>query len=282
MLESEVSLKKYLLIILIFLLSTSCSAKENPEVESILESPIQSETEENITPETVVIEETYLSKAKSFIEVVKNNRYKKNVAENMLEVSIQDIEPYILQNINYESIVNKCNRLPDDYVVENRIIANHNGYRTFELEETAGNAWNALNEEALENDIYYVLMDGFRTPEDQQYLFDVSYEVDPEWAYRYIAGVRHSEHEMGLAVDVSTSEGYPPEDFYETREGIFLRDNAHKYGFILRYPEGKEDITGINYESWHYRYVGPELAQKLYEEDLALEEYYNLEYEEKE
>ncbi len=275
-------LKKYLLIMLVLLSSTSCSSKENTEVNTSIESPITNEVEQAIQSETVVIEEVNLSTDTALTEIVSSNKFKKNVAPNMLEVSIQDIEPYILEDINHESIVNKCNRLPDEYVVENRVTANHNGYRTFELEEAAGDAWNALNADALEDGIYYVLIDGLRTPEDQQYLFDINYESDPDWALKYIAGVRHSEHEMGLAVDISTNEGFPPDNFYEIPEGIFLRDNAHKYGFVLRYPKGKEDITGIKYESWHYRYVGPELASVLYEEGITLEEYYSLEYEENE
>ena len=64
------------------------------------------------------------------------------------------------------------------------------------------------------------------------------------------------------------------EYFGETGGGIWLRDNAHKYGFIMRYPKGKEYITGIEYEPWHFRYVGPEAATIIYENDLCLEEFW--------
>ena len=64
------------------------------------------------------------------------------------------------------------------------------------------------------------------------------------------------------------------DDFEETKEYKWLIKNAYKYGFILRYPKGKEDITGYNYESWHYRYVGIEAAKIIYEENITFDEYY--------
>lgn len=84
----------------------------------------------------------------------------------------------------------------------------------------------------------------------------------------------HSEHQTGLAIDVNTSTGY----FADTSEGKWLKDNCQRFGFILRYPEGKEEITGCAYEPWHIRYVGKELAEILYNEGdwITLEEYFGL------
>ena len=62
--------------------------------------------------------------------------------------------------------------------------------------------------------------------------------------------------------------------FGQSEEGIWLRENAYRYGFVIRYLEGKEDITGYNYEPWHIRYLGEELAKELYERGITLEEYY--------
>lgn len=81
----------------------------------------------------------------------------------------------------------------------------------------------------------------------------------------------HSEHQTGLAIDVRGSSG-DYNDFEKTEEFIWMMNNAYKYNFILRYPKGKEHITGFKYEPWHYRYIG-ECAKEIYQKRLTLEEY---------
>lgn len=95
---------------------------------------------------------------------------------------------------------------------------------------------------------------------------------------RYSAAPGRSEHQTGLAIDIScASEGFGLETtFADTPEGIWVAENAHRFGFILRYPKDKEDITGYNYEPWHLRYVGTELAGYLFETGLTLDEYYGV------
>ena len=95
---------------------------------------------------------------------------------------------------------------------------------------------------------------------------------------RYSAAPGRSEHQTGLAIDIScASENFTLETtFADTPEGIWVAKNAHRFGFILRYPKDKEDITGYNYEPWHIRYVGTELAGQLYETGLTLDEYYGV------
>ncbi len=83
-----------------------------------------------------------------------------------------------------------------------------------------------------------------------------------------------SEHTTGLALDILSENHETANDAYgETPEGRWLVENAHRYGFILRYPEGKEHITGVIYEPWHYRYVGVEAATEIWERGICLEEY---------
>lgn len=95
-----------------------------------------------------------------------------------------------------------------------------------------------------------------------------------EQASMYSARPGHSEHQLGLAVDISTEsqQCYLSECFTSTPDGEWLAANAYKYGFTLRYPKGKEAITGYNFEPWHYRYVGVPLATALYQSGLTLEE----------
>lgn len=95
---------------------------------------------------------------------------------------------------------------------------------------------------------------------------------------RYSAAPGRSEHQTGLAIDIScASEDFGLETtFADTPEGLWVAKNAHRFGFILRYPKDKEHITGYNYEPWHIRYVGTELAGYLYETGLTLDEYYGV------
>ena len=94
-----------------------------------------------------------------------------------------------------------------------------------------------------------------------------------EEADAFAARPDFSEHQTGLALDIITY-GASGDNFDTTDAFKWLQKNADKYGFILRYPKGKEDITGYSYESWHYRYVGLEIAAYLKEHDMTYDEYY--------
>lgn len=87
-------------------------------------------------------------------------------------------------------------------------------------------------------------------------------------ARRTVARPGYSEHQLGLAVDINSQT-----DGSEWALYAWLSENAWRYGFILRYPQGGEDVTGIDYEPWHYRYVGPDAARAIYEQGCTLEEY---------
>ncbi len=118
---------------------------------------------------------------------------------------------------------------------------------------------------------------GHRTYDEQKDIFDTrikeyralghSKKEATSLVYEYVAEPGFSEHETGLALDVNSSDG----DSWELY--IWLQNNCHKYGFIIRYPQGKEDITGIEYEPWHIRFVGEDAAAYIHEYDLTLEEY---------
>ena len=97
-----------------------------------------------------------------------------------------------------------------------------------------------------------------------------------EKADTYSARAGYSEHQTALAIDFATktTTGLSNSDFGQTKEFNWLKDNAYKYGFILRYPKGEEYITGYMYESWHYRYIGKEAAKVVHDENLTYEEYF--------
>ena len=119
--------------------------------------------------------------------------------------------------------------------------------------------------------------EGYRTYEDQQEVWDTRVDYYLSWGYsnegavaeteKYVAVPGTSEHQLGLAVDINAADGNEWGVYY------WLSVHAHEYGFILRYPQGKEYITGYEYEPWHYRYVGEYAATYMYNNGLTLEEY---------
>jgi len=126
-----------------------------------------------------------------------------------------------------------------------------------------------------------VAFSGFRSYEYQTTLYNNYANRDgKEAADRYSARPGHSEHQTGLAFDIgekSREDLWLTAEFGETPAGKWLADNAYKYGFILRYPEGKEDVTGFMYEAWHFRYLGVEKATEVKQTGLTLEEYLSVE-----
>lgn len=145
-----------------------------------------------------------------------------------------------------------------------------------QLRKVAADALKAMFEDAKKSDIYLYARSGYRSYQTQNQLFNSYVENHgKEAAARFSAEPGQSEHQTGLAMDV-TSESVNfqlDESFGETTEGVWLREHGHEYGFIIRYPQDKEDITGYIYEPWHIRYLGVELATKVYESGLTYEEY---------
>lgn len=172
-------------------------------------------------------------------------------------------------------LVNDKNPVPDDYTPE-LIILSNGVYIDKKIYPDLQEMFDTMRE----NGIYPTVVEGYRTSDKQhqmmqEYIDDYisqgySEKDAAELALQWVAKPNHSEHETGLAVDINadTEYGTSDDDVYS-----WLKDNAHKYGFILRYPQNTEDITGIEYEPWHYRYVGKKDASAIYSKGITLEEY---------
>lgn len=121
-----------------------------------------------------------------------------------------------------------------------------------------------------------IMNSGFRSSKLQSFYYN-NYVKNSgqDAANRFSAKPGYSEHQTGLAFDVSyaSRKCYLEVCFAETEAGKWLADNAHKYGFILRYPNGKESVTGYQFEPWHFRYVGKEVAKAIYDKSTTYEEY---------
>lgn len=125
-------------------------------------------------------------------------------------------------------------------------------------------------------DLDLIMNSGFRSNKLQAFYYN-NYVKNSgvDAANKFSAKPGYSEHQTGLAFDVSYANRkcYLEVCFAETDAGKWLKENAHKYGFILRYPEGKESITGYQFEPWHFRYVGKEVAKEVFEKQITYEEY---------
>jgi D-alanyl-D-alanine carboxypeptidase len=145
------------------------------------------------------------------------------------------------------------------------------------MRKEAAEALEKLFAGAKKDGVYLAGVSGYRSRSTQKALFNRYVQKDgEEAARRYSAEPGHSEHETGLAMDVSGSDGKcAAEDcFAGTKEAKWLAEHAHEYGFIIRYPQGKESVTGYQYEPWHLRYVGNDIAKEIAEKGITLEEYY--------
>ena len=144
------------------------------------------------------------------------------------------------------------------------------------MREEAARALESLFAEATANGLELYATSGYRSYETQAAIFAANVaKVGEEEANRTSALPGQSEHQTGLAMDVTspTVRYRLVESFGASAEGIWLAENAHRFGFIIRYPKGKEHITGYSYEPWHLRYVGPEAAALIFARDLTLEDY---------
>ncbi len=183
-----------------------------------------------------------------------------------------------LNSINI--LVNKKHPLPEDYVPEGMIapdvLCMKDGIL---LQKEAAEAIKEMFVAAEEEEIYLAIGSAYRSYAYQKTLYENYVKRDgEEAANRYSAKPGQSEHQTGLAADLAASNGncYLKDCFKDTEEGKWLKKNAWKFGFILRYPEGKEEVTGYIFEPWHYRYIGQDEAKKVYESGLTLEEYYEI------
>ena len=127
-----------------------------------------------------------------------------------------------------------------------------------------------MQEDAAAKGLNLYIASGFRSYEYQTTLYNRYVERSgKEEADRYSARPGYSEHQTGLALDLNTIDA----SFADTDEYEWVKRNCYKYGFIIRYPEGAEEITGYMYEPWHLRYLGTDIARDVYESGLTLEEY---------
>lgn len=173
--------------------------------------------------------------------------------------------------LDITTLVNKYNKLPDNYEIDDLVTLDEEySSRGEKIREIAYKDLKVMFDKAREDGINLNVISGYRTSEKQNTLFNNSVKKNGiEHALMYSAKMGHSEHQLGLAIDINTTQ----ESFKNTNEYKWLKNNSYKYGFIERYKENKENITGFAYEPWHYRYIGIDNATKVFTENITYEEY---------
>ena len=177
---------------------------------------------------------------------------------------------------NNSLLTNKFYQLSEDYEpTDLKDISNVYSYgENQKLRNDAYNAFIEMFNDAKKENVTLIINSSYRSYQDQK----ETYEKYLTWygedeTNKLAAKPGFSEHQTGLAVDIQTY-GSNKSNFEQTDAFKWLQDNAYKYGFILRYPKDKEYLTGYSYESWHYRYVGTEIAQYIKDNNITFDEYY--------
>jgi len=178
--------------------------------------------------------------------------------------------------MNYLILINKDNFLDRTYIPNFLVDSNSNYKDDILVCDKVSKMFNSMKLFANENGYNIDIMSGYRSYNYQDKIYNkLINEKGFNYAFRYIAPPGASEHQSGLAIDICVyrdNNCYIEHEIEDFEEIKWVQNNAHRFGFILRYPSGCEDKTGYNYEAWHFRYVG-NMASYLFFNNLTLEEY---------
>lgn len=269
--------KIILILLIIFLIIVGITINQNNKTPN---------SEQKLTQEEKILQN--LKKIPYYKKENKNRYLKyqqehknKKTEEIVTDVNIGIDKPYYtntkpskLLNSNL-ILVNKYNYLTEDYIPENlEEISIEYARSGMQLVSEAKETFETLSQEAKKDGMTIIAMSSYRSYDYQVNLYNNYVKSDgKDAADTYSARPGFSEHQTGLAVDIYNKE-LPYTSFEETKEFEWMQKNAYKYGFILRFPKDKVNITGYQYEAWHYRYVGKKAAKYIHDHNITLEEYY--------
>lgn len=176
-------------------------------------------------------------------------------------------------------IVNKYYTLANDYVPDDLVKVPMDyawgEYGSIVVRQVAYDAFLNMWQAAQAEGYYLMISSAFRTFQEQEIVFNnYKNSYGEDYALSIAAKPGYSEHQTGLALDIFTKTNSNRTTFKDSEAAKWLANNAYKFGFILRYPSDKVDLTGYSYEAWHFRYVGKDIAKYIYENKITFEEYY--------
>ena len=218
------------------------------------------------------------------------DRYLKYFESNK-DLSFKEIVTRINSNLDYEfytdskpsdltkemyTLVNKYNYLNKDYVPNNLVsVTGIYARDKAQIVDVVYDNFTKMADQARLENLTIKVTTGYRSYNFQSTLYYNYVKADGvNNADTYSARPGYSEHQLGYSIDLTNAKNVSFDEFENTKEYEWLKDNAHKYGFIMRYPKNKEYITGYMFEAWHYRFVGIDIATYIYENDITYEEYY--------
>ena len=249
--------------------------KENEVIEKIAFNEIVVDDYKTKVGETRIISEGVEGEKKIIYTITYEDGNEISRVITSEEIIVEPTDKVVAQGIFDPSsltvCVNRKSTLSSDYKPTDLVLPDVravNSSNRLYMRKEAASALEELFKAAEDENYYLYAVSGYRSYSYQKSIYN------PYRGYSAPAGA--SEHQLGLAMDITLAKynGTLSVDFGNTKEGKWVKENAHKYGFIIRYLQGKEDITGYNYEPWHLRYLGVDLATELYEKNITLEEYY--------
>lgn len=255
------------------------------EIDLLKDVMVEDNSKENITPQVEGEYDINKSGDYKLYYIAEDTSGNKAKEEFILHIKEKNVEKQITSNDNqgatffttskgFKGVTKNGVTYIEGYLVVNKTYTLPSSYGNG-LTNATTEAFNKMQAAAKIDGLNIYISSGFRSYSYQKTLYNNYVNRDGVVAAdTYSARAGHSEHQSGLAFDVNTIN----DSFANTEEGKWLNDNCYKYGFILRYPKGKSDETGYQYEPWHFRYVGVELAEKLYNNGnwITVEDYFGI------
>ena len=255
------------------------------EIDLLKDVTVEDNSKENIIPQVEGEYDINKSGDYKLYYIAEDTSGNKAKEEFILHIKEKNVEKQITSNDNqgttsfttskgFKGVTKNGVTYIDGYLIVNKTYTLPSSYGNG-LTNATTEAFNKMQAAAKVDGLNIYISSGFRSYSYQKTLYNNYVNRDGVVAAdTYSARAGHSEHQSGLAFDVNTIN----DSFANTEEGKWLNDNCYKYGFILRYPNGKSDETGYQYEPWHFRYVGVELAEKLYNNGnwITVEDYFGI------
>ncbi len=253
------------IFILLFLLSTIYLDKDNTKLKKNIYQDIPIYKESNLDRYNLYKEKNPNLKPIDIVTRVNLNLDKKDYTD-VLESTLLN---------NKTILINKHIYLKEDYIPDDLVKISEKYTSSTKYLVKEANIWlEKMIEDIKKDNLNIRIISAYRSYDYQKELYNKYVTKDGiSLADTYSARPGYSEHQTGLVIDIDNGiTNY--EDFESTEEYKWMQSNSYKYGYILRYPKDKQNITGFIYESWHYRYVGKEIAKYIHENDITFDEYY--------